>query len=40
MKTFQQLPDTITPLDYMEWRNCGRATARSEERRVGKECDR
>ncbi len=27
MKTYNELPDTITPLDYMEWRNCGRATA-------------
>lgn len=25
--TFESLPDTLTPLDYMEWRNCGRAIA-------------
>ena len=25
--TFNDLPDTITPIDYMQWRGCGRATA-------------
>lgn len=26
-KNYKDLSDTITPLDYMEWRGCGRATA-------------
>lgn len=26
-KTYEELPDTIGVLDYMEWRNCGRCTA-------------
>lgn len=26
-KKYEELNDTITPLDYMEWRNCGRAIA-------------
>lgn len=26
-KNFKDLPDTITPVEYMEWRGCGRATA-------------
>lgn len=26
-KIYTELPDTITPLDYMDWRGCGRATA-------------
>lgn len=28
-KTYEQLPDTITPYDYMEWRGVGEPTARS-----------
>ena len=24
---YEDLPDTITPIEYMLWRNCGRATA-------------
>lgn len=24
---YEDLPDTITPVDYMKWRGCGRATA-------------
>lgn len=24
---YEDLPDTITPIEYMQWRNCGRATA-------------
>lgn len=24
---YEDLPDTITPIDYMKWRGCGRATA-------------
>ena len=24
---YEDLPDTITPIDYMQWRRCGRATA-------------
>lgn len=27
-KTFAELPDTITPLDYAEWRGCGESKAR------------
>jgi len=27
-KTFQELPDTITPLDYADWRGVGENTAR------------
>lgn len=27
-KTYQELPDTITPLDYAEWRGCGTSKAR------------
>lgn len=27
-KTYSQLPDTITPYDYMEWRGVGENTAR------------
>lgn len=26
-KNYEDLNDTITPYDYMEWRGCGRATA-------------
>lgn len=26
-KKYEDLPDTITPIDYMQWRRCGRATA-------------
>lgn len=26
-KSYEELPDTITVYDYMEWRGCGRATA-------------
>lgn len=26
-KTFSELPETISPLDYMEWRGVGRAVA-------------
>lgn len=26
-KSYEELPDTIGVLDYMEWRNCGRCTA-------------
>lgn len=28
-KTYEQLPDTITPYDYMEWRGVGEPTARN-----------
>ena len=28
VKTFKELPDTITPLDYAKWRNCGETKAR------------
>lgn len=28
-KTFNELPDTITPLDYAEWRGVGANTARN-----------
>ena len=28
MKTYQELPDTITPLQYAEWRGCGESKAR------------
>lgn len=28
-KTFKELPDTITPLDYAEWRGVGGNTARN-----------
>lgn len=24
---YEDLPDTITPIEYMQWRGCGRATA-------------
>ena len=24
---YEDLPDTITPIEYMKWRGCGRATA-------------
>lgn len=24
---YENLPDTISPIDYMQWRGCGRATA-------------
>lgn len=27
-KTFAELPDTITPFDYAEWRGCGENKAR------------
>lgn len=27
-KTYEELPDTITPYDYMEWRGVGENTAR------------
>jgi len=27
--TYEQLPDTITPLDYADWRGVGENTARS-----------
>lgn len=27
-KTYSELPDTITPLDYAEWRGCGENKAR------------
>ncbi len=27
-KTYQELPDTITPYDYAEWRGCGENKAR------------
>lgn len=27
-KTFAELPDTITPYDYAEWRGCGENKAR------------
>ena len=27
-KTYQDLPDTITPYDYAEWRGCGESKAR------------
>lgn len=27
-KTYEELPDTITPFDYMEWRGVGENTAR------------
>lgn len=27
-KTYQDLPDTITPLDYAKWRGCGESKAR------------
>lgn len=27
-KTFTELPDTITPYDYAEWRGCGENKAR------------
>lgn len=26
-RNYKDLPETITPLDYMQWRGCGRATA-------------
>ena len=26
-KTYEELPETISPLDYMEWRGVGRAIA-------------
>lgn len=29
IKNYNELPDTITPLDYMEWRGVGDATARN-----------
>lgn len=28
-KTYEELPDTITPYDYMEWRGVGEPTARN-----------
>ena len=28
MKKYEELPDTITPLDYAEWRGCGENKAR------------
>lgn len=28
-KNYSDLPDTITPLDYADWRGCGEATARN-----------
>lgn len=28
-KTFQELPDTITPYDYAKWRGVGESTARN-----------
>ncbi len=28
IKTFKELPDTITPHDYSEWRGCGEGKAR------------
>ena len=28
-KTFEELPDTITPFDYAEWRGVGENTARN-----------
>jgi hypothetical protein len=28
--TYADLPDTITPLDYAEWRNMGEASAREK----------
>ncbi len=28
-KTYEQLPDTITPYDYAEWRGVGENTARN-----------
>lgn len=29
-KTYKELPDTITPYDYMEWRGVGENTAREK----------
>lgn len=29
-KTYEELPDTITPFDYMEWRGVGENTAREK----------
>ena len=29
-KTYQELPDTITPLDYAEWRGVGENKAREK----------
>lgn len=28
-KTYEELPDTITPYDYADWRGVGEATARN-----------
>lgn len=29
LRTYEELPDTITPLDYAEWRGVGESTARN-----------
>ena len=34
-KTYEELPDTITPFDYMEWRGVGENTARDIFNRTG-----
>lgn len=28
IKTYKELPDTITPYDYADWRGCGESKAR------------